>query len=80
MTDRAVSLVRKASRGMVPRIPVVHCSHKQVNGGSEEALERGFEQHPFVLKSVSDLAHELRSVDIVELGSSETIQTIIVFP
>ena len=62
MTDRAVSLVRKASRGTVPRIPVVHYSHKQVNGGSEEVLARGFERQPFVLKSVSDLAHELQSV------------------
>lgn len=41
---------------------------------------RGFERHPLVLKSVSDLPAELQSPAVTTLAARETLQTIIAFP
>ena len=41
---------------------------------------RGFERHPLVLKSVSDLPAELQSPAVTTLATHEALQTIIAFP
>jgi hypothetical protein len=41
---------------------------------------RGFERHPSVLKSVSDLATELQSPAVTTLATGKALQTIIAFP
>jgi hypothetical protein len=46
----------------------------------QEVAARGFERHPSVLKSISDLAPELQSPAVAALAAGEALQTIISFP
>ena len=46
----------------------------------QEVPTRGFERHPSVLNTVSDLPTELQSPAVTTLATSEAMQTIIAFP
>jgi hypothetical protein len=46
----------------------------------KEVTKRGFDRHPSILKTISELPCELQSPSIAALGQSEPIQTVISFP
>lgn len=53
---------------------------KRLTQLKREVLARGFERHPLVLKTVSDLPTEIQSPAVTRLIAGEVIQTIIFFP
>ena len=54
--------------------------NKRVTFLKREVLARGFDRHPSLLKSITDLPAELKSPAVTALAENEPIQKIIFFP
>jgi hypothetical protein len=62
------------------RMTITHDLENRLAQLKRQVPTRGFERHPLVLKSVSDLPAELQSPAVTTLAARETLQTIIAFP